>query len=202
MMSGAFFVLIMSVAVAVIAITVYPVLKIHNERIALGYVASRVAEGVIYLIHAISLLLLVVLSRKFVAAGAPEASYFQTIGELLRAVGDWGVVVVLDVAVFAPGALIFYYLLYRANLIPRWLSVWGMIAAILYFVGGWLILFAVIEPMSTIGVVSNIPLALQEMVLSIWLIVKGFNPSALVPDASRTDLNKVSVNPEFVTNRI
>jgi len=81
--------------------------------------------------------------------------------------------------VFCLGALIFYYLLYQTNLIPRWLSGWGLIAIIPYLAAGLLILFGFFGPLSTSEIVLVFPLALQEMVMAVWLIVKGFNPSAI-----------------------
>jgi len=127
---GALFELIMAVSVAGIGITVYPVLRKHNTSSAIGYFGARIVEGVIFFIGVISLLTLLTLSQEFVKAGAPDASYFQTSGELLLAARDWGGHVVLDVAVFPLGALILNFLLYRSKLIPRWLSGWGLIGAI------------------------------------------------------------------------
>jgi hypothetical protein len=182
---GALLELIMAVAVAGIAITVYPVLRKHNVSIAIGYVGARIVEGVIFIIGVISLLTLLTVSQEFVKAGAPDASYFQTLGELLLASRDWGGHVVLDVAVFPLGALIFYYLLYQSKLIPRWLSGWGLIGAILYWAAGLLVMFALISPFSTIHVVLQAPLGLQEMVFAVWLIVKGFNPSAIASPSAK-----------------
>ena len=129
---GALFELIMAFAVAGIAITIYPILKKHNEALAIGYVGARIIEGVLFIVAVIGLLSLLTLSQEFVKAGAPDASYFQTLGGLLLAARDWGGHVVLDVAVFPLGALIFNYLLYQSKLIPRWLAGWGFIAGILY----------------------------------------------------------------------
>ena len=77
--------------------------------------------------------------------------------------------------IFAVAALIFYYLLYQSKLIPRWISVWGVIAAIL------LILVNLLEVMGIIpaSMILYLPIILNELVLAIWLIVKGFNPSAI-----------------------
>jgi hypothetical protein len=181
---GALLELVMAVAVAGIGITVYPILRNRNANLAIWYMAARIVEPVIYIINVISLLTLLTLSQEFVIAGAPYASYFQTLGELLRAVPDWGGHVVLDVAVFPLGALIFNYVLYRSKLIPRWLSGWGFIGAILYWAAGLLVMFAVIIPLSTNHVILQAPLGLQEIIFAIWLIVKGFNPSALTPKSA------------------
>jgi hypothetical protein len=181
---GALFELIMAVAVVGIAITVYPVLRKYNGSIAIGYVCARLVEGVLFIVGTLSLLTLLTLSQEFVDAGTPDASYFHTAGELLLAVRDWGGHVVLDVAVFPLGALIFYGLLYRTRLIPRWLSGVGVVGAILYWSASLFVLFHAIEPLSTPHILLQAPLGLQEMVFAIWLIVKGFNAPAIAAEAA------------------
>jgi hypothetical protein len=181
---GALFYFIMAVAVAGIAIVIYPVLKKHNEALALGYVGARIVEGVFFIVHIITVLTLLTLSQEFVKAGAPDASYFQTSGELLLAAGDWAGNVLAGL-VFSLSALMLYYLLYQSKLIPRWLSGWGLIGAILYPAAS-VSLFG-----STISNLFYIPLAVNEMVLAIWLIVKGFNSSAVASESAKADINEV-----------
>jgi hypothetical protein len=171
------FTLIMAVAVAGIAVALYPVLKRHSEALALGYISARVVEGMLFIVAVISWLLLLILSRDYVEAGAPDASYFQTLGGLLRAVGDWVTHVVLDVAVSPVHYTILYSLLYRSRLVPRWLSGWGLVGVPFWFAAGVSSLFGS-DPTSTLMIILNLPIALNEMVLAVWLIVKGFNPSA------------------------
>jgi hypothetical protein len=181
---GALLVLVMAVADAGIGSVVYPVLKKRNVSIAIGYFGARIVESMIFVISAISLLLLLTLSREFIQAGAPNASYFQTLGELLLAARDWAGHVVLDVAVFPLGAMLFYYVLYQSKLVPRWLSGWGLVGAVLYWAASLLVMFALIIPLSTIHIVLQAPLGLQEIALAVWLIVKGFNPSAVAVETS------------------
>jgi hypothetical protein len=162
---------------------IYPVLRQHDERIAMGYVGARVIEGVLWLVAQTSLLSLVTLSHEFVKAGAPDASHFHTLGEMSLAAHDWGGHV-LGFLVFCLGALMFYPLLYRSRLIPRWLSGWGIIAVILALVAALLALFGILEINSTIDVLLQVPLFLNELVLAIWLVVKGFNPSAIASQSA------------------
>jgi len=74
--------------------------------------------------------------------------------------------------------MIFYYLLYQSKLIPRWISVWGGIAAIL------LILVNLLEVAGIISglMILKLPIILNELVLALWLIFKGFNPAAIVSE--------------------
>lgn len=81
--------------------------------------------------------------------------------------------VVASVA-FYVGASMYYAIFYRAKLIPRWLSGWGLIGTSLGFVGAMLVCFQVTAFMSSLDVTMNVPIALNEMVLAVWLIVKGF----------------------------
>lgn len=188
MRTGALFELIMAVAVVAIAVTVYPVLKKHNASIAIGYVGARLVEGVLLIIGTLSLLTLLTMSQEFVEAGTPDVSYFHTSGELLLAVRDWGGHVVLDVAVFSLGALLFYSLLYRTKLVPRWLSGVGLVGAIMYWIASLFVLFDAIEPLSTPHIILQAPLGLQEMVLAVWLIVKGFNAAVIAAEADRNEI--------------
>lgn len=171
--------LVMAVALAGMAIAIYPVLRKHSPSIAIGYFGARILEVGVFIISAISLLTLLTLSKEFVGAGAPDASYFQTSGEMLLAVRDWGGHAVLDVAVFPLGAMLLNYLLYRARLIPRWVSGWGLIGAMLYWAAGLLVLFGLVSPLETIHIGLQAPLGVQEIALALWLIFKGFNPSAV-----------------------
>ena len=175
---GALLEIIMVISIAGIAIAIYPVLKKYSEGLALGYAGARIIESVLFVIGVISLLSLVTLGQEFVKAGAPDASYFQTSSTLLLAVRDWGGHM-LGSVILGLGALILYYSLYKARLVPRWLSIWGLIGALLALTEGILSMFGVIDPFSTNAVILNIPIGLNEMVLAVWLIVKGFNPIAV-----------------------
>lgn len=174
--SGAVFQFLMTAAYVGMAITLYPILKRHNESLALGYVGFRIVAAVFIVIGVVILFLLLTLSQEFVKAGTPVTSHFQTIGELLRTGRDWvnhvGMILVLSM-----GGLMFYYLLYRTKLVPRWLSAWGLAGTAAAIVASCLFMFRSVDLMTS--VYMNFPLALQEMVLAVWLIAKGVNPSAV-----------------------
>ena len=81
----------------------------------------------------------------------------------------------------------YYYIFFQTKLVPRWLSGWGLIGIILIIVTSMLVMFRVIGPMSTTQVVLAVPIAVQEMVLAVWLIVKGFNSSAIASLSAKTE---------------
>jgi hypothetical protein len=120
-------------------------------------------------------LILMALSQQFVGAGAPDSSHFQTLG-VLSVSGFHGAVNVVKLMAFSIGCLLYYIIFYRTKLIPRWLSGWGIIAAIMTMLSGLLVMYDLIAPFSTAQVILNLPILPQELVLAIWLIVKGFNP--------------------------
>jgi hypothetical protein len=170
-------------------VMMFPILRKHNEALALGYVVFRGGlEAVTYLAIATSWLLLLPLSQIYAQAGALDASNFQSLGNLLLQAKEIGFVLTI---VFCLGALIFNYLLYQTELVPRWLSGWGLIAIVPYLAAGLLAMFGIINALSPIYAIMNLPLALQEMVLAVWLIVRGFNSSATVFSAAKTELKAV-----------
>jgi Domain of unknown function (DUF4386) len=187
---GALLAFIAAAASASIAISLYPILRKYNEGLALGAVGFRLIEGVFYIVGVMGLLSLLTLSQEFVKAGAPDTSYFQTLGALILAVRD-SAGFVFGVIAFCLGALMYYYVFYQSKLIPRWLSGWGLVGATLCMVAGVLVMFRLIIPVSTIHIVLNLPIAVQEMVLAVWLIVKGFNSSAIASLSAKTELTEI-----------
>jgi hypothetical protein len=182
--TGALLDLLGAAAFVIIAIVIFPILKKYNESIAIGYIVARSFEAVPFIIANISLLSLLTLSQQYMQAGAPDASNFLPVSTGLLATYDW--TQLLGPRMLASlAALPFYYVLYQSKLLPRWISVWGLIAAPLYFASGLLPMFNLLDPFSPIGVVLFIPAALLEMVLAVWLIVKGFNPSAAAPESAK-----------------
>ncbi|MBI3170678.1 MAG: DUF4386 domain-containing protein [Chloroflexi bacterium] len=162
-------VLTMGFSLAMMSVVLFPILKKQNEALALGIVLFRGAlEAVMYIVAVICWLLLLTVSREYVQAGNPDTSHFQTLGAvLLKASGQIGSILNI---VFSLGALMIYYLFHQSRLIPSWMAVWGLVGAVLYLASGLSAMFSV-----DIGLLMA-PLALQEMVMAVWLIVKGFNP--------------------------
>ena len=180
-MIAAFFHLLMAPAYVGIAVSLYPVLRQHNPYLAFGFAGFRIIAGVFIIIGVVLLLLILTLSQEFIGAGAPSSSYFQTLGGLLQAGRDLvnHVAMVLSVSI---GGLLYYSLLDRTRLVPRWLSGWGLIATALTISATVCVMFRVIGIITTTYIALNVPMALQELVLAVWLIAKGFNPSEIDND--------------------
>jgi hypothetical protein len=176
---GMFLDLVNCAAVVAISVVLFPILKKHSEALAVGYVGSRIIECAILVVGDISLLSLLTLSQEFVKAGAPATSYFQTLGTLLLAASDWTFLLGPGIA-FSITALILNYLLYQSRLVPRFLSVWGLIGATMLFAYDVLQIWGFNLPL-----IVALPIALQEMFFAVWLIVKGFNPSAIASGSAK-----------------
>jgi len=177
---------------AAIAISLYPVLARHRPGLALGSVGFRLIEGVLYVVGAIGALLLVTLSQQAASSQAPGSPYFSTTGALLRALRDQ--TSLAAVLAFYTGALMYYCIFFQTGLVPRWLSGWGLAGVILGFTAAILVLFRVTGYMSAPQVLLNIPIGVNEMVLAVWLIVRGFRSAAPVPGppVSGTDVTRAA----------
>lgn len=173
---GVLAILTMGLALALIPVIAYPILRPHGATLARGYIVFRSGlETVGYMITIIGMLLLIPLSASTAAsadgAAVTDSAGFARLANALVAAEGSGFV---GTIVFIIGACMFYTLLWRARLVPRWLSGWGLVGAVPYIVAPVLALFGVIESGSSLEVGFYMPLALQEMVLAVWLIVKGF----------------------------
>jgi len=177
MIIGVLISFIIGLAVVGIAVFMFPILKKHNEPIALGYVGIRTAEFAIILVYLISPLILITLSQEYVKAGAPDASSFQTLGAVLIAVRHW--IWRLVYIINGVASLMLAYLLYQSKLIPRSISVLGLIGGAVLLAGTSLAMFGLIDVDQGAGMLVVLPGGLFELILPIWLIVKGFNSSAI-----------------------
>ncbi|WP_289355614.1 DUF4386 domain-containing protein [Paenibacillus sp. S-12] len=170
---GAFSQLLMVVAYVGIPILLYPILSKRHKGLALGSVACGIIAGVFIMIGVIILLLLLTVSQEFATVDALNVSYFHTLGELLRDGRDLVNHVATTLA-FVLAMFLFNCLFYQTKLVPCWLSISGVIGSILSLLASLLFMIRVIG-LDAAYMMLNIPIAIQQLVLAIWLIVKGFN---------------------------
>jgi len=161
---GALLLLLAGLALALVPVVFWPIGKRYNETLAMGYVVFRGAlESVIYVVSVLCWLLLIALSTQ--PDAGPLAGFVRTVETVI-----WDQPIAIP---FVLGALMFYFVLYQYRLVPRWLSTWALVGAALYIVAPLGSMFGL-----SLGVFMA-PLAVQEMVMAVWLIVKGFNRSAI-----------------------
>jgi Domain of unknown function (DUF4386) len=156
------------------AFLLFPILRRHAEGLAAGYVGLRAFENVFYVAGVVGLLMMVTVSQSgAVVAGAPGV----LLGAALLALHDWSVLI--GTLVFAGlGSVTLNWVLYRSRLVPRWLSLWGLLGAPLIFLYGLLGILGFATDLGSPFMVLAMPIAVQEMVFAGWLITRGFQRRA------------------------
>ena len=162
-----------------IAVLLFPILKQYSERIALWYVGLRLGEFMAWILAGTVLLILLSTGQQYMQLEMPGSSHFEVLGKALKS-GRY-LTIDLNLIVYCLGATMFYYLLFRSNLIPRFISIWGLVGVLLLFIEIMLIIFT-----NSFRMWMMMPIGLNEIFLGIWLIVKGFNLSSSTSDP--TDL--------------
>ena len=160
-------------------VLMFPILKQHSERIALGYLASRIVDAVFIAVFVLFILLQIPLGSEYLKAVVPNTFTLQALSTLSIQANLYA----YDIGMIALGlaGLMLNYVFYRAKLVPRWIAVWGLVGYAIIFCG------MVSEVMgSGLGLASSIPGGLWEAFTGVWLIAKGFNSSAFVSQATRT----------------
>jgi hypothetical protein len=179
---GAFLILMMGISLMVMTVFLYPIFRKDSKELAMGMVLFRGAlEGTWYFLLTLGFLAQVALGNEYIATGADSAA-LQSMGNVLYQfqdrLGEVGPIFMLT------GATCLYLSFYRTRLIPRWLSVWGFIGVVFSMAATMLHLFHIDTGYEFY---MEMVLAPQEMVMAVWLIVKGFNPSAIAALLAKTE---------------
>jgi hypothetical protein len=159
-------------AIFLIPAFLFRILKKYSVGFAMSYVCLRLIEAVFLTISCVGTLSLVDISNTYVSGGFDET--YRTIADGIQFINDWSFTLSVSFF-FTIGTLLVNYIFYKTKLIPRFISVWGVLAAILLLIGSLILIFDVAKSSAVLESVFSMPIALQEMVLAVWLIVKGFN---------------------------
>ncbi len=179
---GAFLTLMMGISLVAMTVFLYPVMRKASKELAIGMVLFRGAlEGIFYFISTLNILTLVAVGNEYIATGA-DSAVLQSIGNILYQVENLKGPV--STIIFLIGATCIYITFYRTRLIPRWLSVWGFIAVVTSMASALLNFFH----MDTgYGFYLEMVMFPQELAMAVWMIVKGFNPSAIAALSAKTE---------------
>jgi hypothetical protein len=175
---GAFNELILAFSVIGISVLMFPIINKENESIAIGYVCFRLLEAILIIIGMISLLSIVTLSQEFETAAAPNGSSYLIAGKSLVILHNWTFLFGPNLAL-GPGTLMMSYFLYDSKLVPRFISVLGLVGGTLVLACALLVIFGVFLQVSVWGAILAFPVFAYEMSLAVWLIAKGFNSSVV-----------------------
>jgi hypothetical protein len=160
------------------AVALFPVVRRHNESLALGFVTSRMFEAAVIMIGVVSLLTVVTLRQDLGGPTAGEPAALAATGEALVAARDW-TYLLGPTFMAAINALLLGTLLLRARLVPRVIPAMGLVGAPLLLAAGTAAFFGLTEQGSGWMAVATLPIAAWELTLGIWMTVKGFKPSTL-----------------------
>jgi hypothetical protein len=161
----------MALCCAGVGLSLFPVLRKYSEGVAIGTAGFRIIESILQILNVIFMVFLLQLSHEYVLAGSPASSQFQVVGTVIQAGSNWisnsGMLLCWGVA-----AVMYYSLFYQYRLIPRWISLWGLIGIALTIIVATLTMF---DAKFVSLQFAFAPIAVQEMVMAVWLIVKGFS---------------------------
>jgi hypothetical protein len=169
-------VLAMGLSLAFIPVVLFPVLRRVDEVLAIGYLIVRGAvETACYAVIAIGWLMIAPVGEVMSAGPGTASPAGVRLGSLMIDSDATGAVV--QTLVFCLGAVLFYVLLYRSRIVPRWIALWGLVAIPFYAAADVLAAYAVIDVDSTVQSLLFAPIFVQEMVLAAWMIARGFRPA-------------------------
>lgn len=170
--SGFLLELVLVLSVVGIAVMIYPILRRWDEGLGMAYIGARTVEAILLLAASVSGLVVLSLAR---TSGTTGEAGVLALGNSILATREWtyliGSLVALGVS-----ALILNSVLLRARLVPTWLSLWGLAGGALILVRGIVEMYGVDLDGLTQGILAA-PIAVQEMVFALWLIIKGFDNS-------------------------
>ena len=164
--------LITAIGIVLLAVLLYITLKKQNKIIARWAFGLWITEAIILAVSRISAFRLLYTSQEYVKAGAPDSSYFQTLGSLFYESAQFGYGVLM--VFYCLGGILFYYLFLKSKYVPKVLPLWGILVASLGFIGTLFVLFDYNVPMYVF-----LPILPFELAIGVWLMVKGFRPQEI-----------------------
>lgn len=147
-------------------------LRHQNEKIALVALGCYLVEALLLAASRIETFSLLRISQAYAASGQP--ANLLALGNLAYESMDFGGNV-LHMLAFCVGGILFYYLLYKSSLVPKLLSLWGLIAVIPCLIGTLFVVFGFQVPFFI-----YLPYAPFEFVIGIWILVKGVQDEAVI----------------------
>ena len=173
-----------NIGIVFIAVFMYPLLWKLDENAAVGYLAVRIIEGTLMMVGVMVTLMLIPLSAEFINAGAPLSSWYVTLGNSLVQVTGLNKI---GLPLLGLSGLIFTWMLVRHKMVPRVISVVGLVGYALSLFGGLAVWFGLIDPTAALGTVINVPVAVFEIILlPFWLFFRGFK----MPEATETEVSE------------
>ena len=175
---GAVFQFIMSIAYLGFALALYPIIKKCDQGLALGFICFRIIASVLIVFGTIILVSILALSQEYQRILPKDTANFEALGFLLKEARDL-VNHVFMIIVLCIANMLFYIIMIKSKFIPLWLSICGVVATVLSAIASFFVLFGIVEIITSDYIILNVPTALIDIILAIWLIIKGFDKTQL-----------------------
>ena len=173
-------------------ILMFPVLRRHSERIAVGYLATRIIDAVFVAVMALLILVQIPLGSEYLRAGASDTSHLQALSAVLAQ----GQLYAYHFGMLTVGfaGLMLCYVFYRAQLVPRLLGAWGLVGYAI-ILGG-----SVLEVLGfNLSLIHTVPGGLWEVFIGGWLIARGFRASTVPSEPATSATAPGRASPEAVS---
>jgi hypothetical protein len=176
---GAFFEMLLIIANIGTAVALYPVLKRRFPATSLGFVTARVMESVFIAVGILAVVTLVTMRQDF---SGSDGAGLATVSHTLVTLQEWTFNLGPGFVVGVGNGLLLGYMMYKTGLVPRGMAMLGLVGGPLIVASGTAVIFGVIEAGSTAQALASMPEFFWELSFGVYLIVKGFKPSAITPD--------------------
>jgi hypothetical protein len=179
---GALLEVLLAISGIATAVVIFPIVKRVNESVALGYIASRTVESIIILIGVLSLMSVVALRQDLDHAGGSSGA-MVTVARGLLAVHDQTSLLGPQFCAGLGNGILLGYLMWKSRLLPRPMVMIGLVGGPLALLAGVGVLLGAWDMDAGLPAALTAPEALWEFSLSVWLLVKGFQPSPILTGA-------------------
>lgn len=171
---ASFFQLCMTMAYIGIIVIIYPLFRKYNEKLALTYYTLRTISVSLLLLSIVCLLYLVEMSNVYVSTIQASLMTIEISAELMRIARDW-INHILVIFTWTAGGLLMYIFFFKSKIVPRWISISGLVGCFSTLIVTVALLFNQVEVVSSLYILMNMPLAITEIVLAIYLSKNGFS---------------------------
>jgi len=174
-------------------ILMFPVLKPHSERAAVGYLGARIIDATFIAVMALLILIQIPVGIEYLNAGSSDTSYVHALSAVLTQANLYA----YEFAMITVGVagLILSFMFYRTQLVPRFLAIWGLIGYAILLLGSVLQVLGL-----NLNSIHAIPGGLWELFIGVWLIAKGFSTSSQIPSEPSISARTPVVPPPLVAS--
>jgi hypothetical protein len=169
-------------------ILMFPVLKPHSERAAVGYLTARIIDATFIAVMVLLILVQIPLGMEYLNAGSSDTSSLQALGAVFTQANLYS----YEIGMSAVGVagLILCSMFYKTQLVPRLLAVWGLIGYAILLFGSVLQVLGF-----NLSSIHAIPGGLWELFIGVWLIAKGFSSIPVPSEPTSSSTTPITESP-------